>query len=45
MLDPENPRYEAIYKEFDSRENREYFFKEKFIIGVVEPTGLGGASI
>lgn len=39
MLDPEHPKYEAIFKEFDSRENREYYFQEKFIIGVVEPTG------
>jgi len=43
MLDPEHPKYIGTYNEFDSRENREYYFKEKFIIGVVEPTGEGGA--
>ena len=45
MLDPEHPLYKAIFDEFDSRETREYFYNERFIIGVVEPTGHGGASI
>ena len=45
MLDPEHPRYKPYFTDFDSLETREYFYNEKFIIGVVEPTGHGGASI